>query len=61
MIEEYIDRIEALKCCGNCKHYTQMIDQIVCEFYCAIEEELDVTGVVYGNDKCEKWEKGEME
>jgi hypothetical protein len=56
MIEDYIDRINEMKCCGNCKHYMQMIDQIECEFYCAIEDRLDVTGVVNGNDKCDKWE-----
>jgi hypothetical protein len=49
-------KINEMKCCGNCTHYTQMIDQIECEFYCAIEDRLDVTGVVNGNNKCDKWE-----
>jgi hypothetical protein len=55
-LAESYTKITEMKCCGNCKNYAQMIDQIECDFYCVIEDRLDVTGVVYGNNKCDKWE-----
>jgi hypothetical protein len=46
-------KIEQMKCCGNCVHYTPMIGHDICDIS---EPDTPDYFIVNGSNKCDKWE-----